>query len=112
MGSTYQPITRPSPHILADGVPFTGEAKLVQKATGHEQDKAEAALSHIAFAGCANRTSGVYWSVSVTHRFLGRGKVFNPANDRHFTSLGGGGALNMNFEMAKGPSPDWQFFRG
>ena len=35
--------------------------------------KAEAALSHIGFAGCAGRASGARWSVSVTHRFLRRG---------------------------------------
>src|SRR5450755_3740052 len=37
--------------------------------------KAEAALSHIGFAGCASRASGAHWSVSVTHRFLRRGKI-------------------------------------
>jgi len=30
--------------------------------------------SHIMFAGCKSRACGAYWSVSVTHRFLGRGK--------------------------------------
>ena len=39
-------------------VAFTGEGKLVRKATGYEQEKAEAALSHIGFAGCASRASG------------------------------------------------------
>src|SRR5262249_34490514 len=52
---------------------FTGEGKLVQKATGYEQGKAEAALSHIGFAGYATRASGAHWSVPVTHRFLRRG---------------------------------------
>jgi len=37
--------------------------------------KAEAAPSHIGFAGCASRASGAHWSVSVTHRFLRRGKI-------------------------------------
>jgi hypothetical protein len=32
-------------------VAFTGEGRLVRKATGYEQEKAEAALSHIGFAG-------------------------------------------------------------
>jgi hypothetical protein len=32
-------------------LPFTGEGKLVRKATGYEQQKAEAALSRIGFAG-------------------------------------------------------------
>ena len=62
-------------HVPAsNGVAFTGEGKLVRKATGYEQEKAEAALSHIGFAGCASRASGAHWSVSVTHRFLRRGK--------------------------------------
>ncbi|PYV96173.1 MAG: hypothetical protein DMG89_18445 [Acidobacteria bacterium] len=39
-------------HVPAsNGVAFTGEGKLVRKATGYEQEKAEAALSHIGFAG-------------------------------------------------------------
>ena len=66
--------------ILPDGVAFTGEFKLVRKATGYEQEKAEAALSHIGFAGCASRASGAHWSVSVTHRFLRRGKDSEASN--------------------------------
>jgi hypothetical protein len=54
-------------------VAFTGEGKLVRKATGFERQEAEAALSRIGFADCANRASGRHWSVSVTHRFLLRG---------------------------------------
>jgi hypothetical protein len=40
------------------GIAFNGEGKLVRKATGYEQEKAEAALSHTGFAGCASRASG------------------------------------------------------
>ena len=61
----------------SNGVAFTGEGKLVRKATGYEQEKAEAALSHIGFAGCASRASGAHWSVSVTHRFLRRGLILS-----------------------------------
>jgi hypothetical protein len=43
------------PKLTINGVAFTGEGKLVRKATGYEQEKAEAALSHIGFAGCASR---------------------------------------------------------
>jgi hypothetical protein len=37
--------------------------------------KAEAALSHIGFAGCASRACAAHSSVSVTHRFLRRGYI-------------------------------------
>src|SRR3954467_11896384 len=50
---------------LPDVVAFTGGGKLVRKATGYEQQKAEAALSRIGFTGCASRASGRHWSVSV-----------------------------------------------
>jgi hypothetical protein len=40
-----------------DGVVFTGIGKLVRKATGYEEQTAEAALFHIGFADCAGRTS-------------------------------------------------------
>jgi hypothetical protein len=43
---------------VPNGVAFTGEGKLVREATGYEQEKAQAALSHIGFAGCASRASG------------------------------------------------------
>ena len=39
-------------------------------------------------------------------------KVFNPANNQHFTSAGGGGALNMNFEVAKDLHVIGNFFAG
>ena len=39
--------------------------------------KAEAALSHIGFAGCASRASGAHWSVSVTQKFLRQGRLLN-----------------------------------
>src|SRR5215472_2558916 len=42
---------------LPDGVAFTGDGKLVRKAFGYEQEKAEAALSRIGFARCASRAS-------------------------------------------------------
>src|ERR1022692_4857177 len=57
----------------ANGVAFTGEGKLVRRATGYELQTAEAALSRIGFAGCASRARGRHWSVSATHRFLRRG---------------------------------------
>jgi hypothetical protein len=71
---------------VGDGVAFTGEGKLVRKATGYEQEKAEAALSHIAFAGCASRPSGAHWSVSVTHRFLRRGRKDNRGIQKDITT--------------------------
>jgi hypothetical protein len=53
--------------LYTDGIAFSGEGKLVRKATGYEQEKAEAALSHIGFAGCASRASARHSSISVTH---------------------------------------------
>ena len=41
---------------------------------GRQPPQGNAALSHIGFAGCASRVSGAHWSVSVTRRFLRRGK--------------------------------------
>ena len=60
---------------VINGVVFARQGKLVRKATGYEQEKAEAAPSHTGFAGCASQASGAHWSVSVTHRFLRRGKI-------------------------------------
>jgi len=42
--------------LTINGIAFTGEGKLVQKATGYE-GKAEAALSQTGFAVCARRAS-------------------------------------------------------
>ena len=50
-------------YLLGNGIAFTGEGKLVREATGYDQQQAEAALSHIGFAGCASRASGRHWSV-------------------------------------------------
>jgi hypothetical protein len=47
------------------GPAFTREGNLVRKSTAYKQEKAEAALSHIGFAGCAIQASSAYWSVSV-----------------------------------------------
>jgi hypothetical protein len=47
-----------SDQLLRNGIAFTGEGKLVRKATGYEQEEAEAALSHIRFASYASRASG------------------------------------------------------
>jgi hypothetical protein len=44
--------------ILPDGVAFTGEGKLSSKGNGLRTGKAEAALSHLGFAGRASRASG------------------------------------------------------
>jgi len=71
--------------ILPDGVAFSGEGKLVRKATGYEQEKDGVALCHIGFAGCVSRASGAHWSLSVishigfkislrTHQLLPRGR--------------------------------------
>jgi hypothetical protein len=58
-----------------DGVAFIGEGKPVSKGNWLRTGKAEATLSHIGFPGCAIRASGTHWSISVTHRFLRRGKI-------------------------------------
>ena len=44
---------------------FTGEGKLVRRATGYGLQNAEAALSGIGFAGCASRARGRHWSRSL-----------------------------------------------
>jgi hypothetical protein len=54
-------------------VTFTPRQATSSKGNWLRTGKAEAALSHIGFAGCASRASGAHWSVSVTHRFLRRG---------------------------------------
>src|ERR1700722_10517834 len=54
-------------------VTFTPRQATSSKGTWLRTGKAEAALSHIGFAGCASRASGARRSVSVTHRFLRRG---------------------------------------
>src|SRR4051794_25707905 len=69
-----RPGTFSKKNLITINVAFTGEAKLVGKAIGYEQEKAEAPLSSIGFAGCASRAfRRAHWSVSVTHRFLRRG---------------------------------------
>jgi hypothetical protein len=61
--------------IRKNGVAFTGEGKLVRRATGDELQNAEAALSRIGFAGCASRARGRHWSVSVTPDFSDEAKI-------------------------------------
>src|SRR3954454_19633679 len=61
---------------LPDVVAFTGGGKLVRKATGYEQQKAEAALSRIGFTGCASRASGRHWSVSVDPQISPTRRIF------------------------------------
>lgn len=47
---------------------------MVPKGNWLRPEKAEPALTRIEFAGWGIRAPGRHWSVSITHRFLRRGK--------------------------------------
>ena len=53
--------------LLPDGVTFTGEVKLVRKATGYEKSRRPTGSG---FAGYASRADRHHSIVSVTHGFL------------------------------------------
>jgi hypothetical protein len=70
-----------------DGVAFTGEGKLISKGNWLRRGKAEAAPSHIGFAGCTSRASGAHWNFSDEAKRSWLGIEHDPAQRGHHRAI-------------------------
>src|SRR5205085_1664994 len=92
-----RPVDEP---VRLDGVAFTGVGKLVRKATGYEQEKLKPRYP-TSGSRAARAELPADSSVSVTHRFLRRGSLFDCERDR--AGEGGAAYIRIDGVIAVGP---------